>query len=365
MTLICDPPAALSLELARLRELVARHAPYDAVFTTRVPGITVARSTRTHEAMEHSVQQPALCIVAQGNKSVQIGAEQYTYNPDRMLVYAVNLPTAFWVTEASPSAPFLTVRVDLDPQFIAELALKLYPHGLPRLQDSRGVQMTAADPAIIHAAVHILETAENEWDARWVGPIILDELLMCLLLSPVGPVVAQLGRVDSGAQRVARAIEWIQGHLDKPLNIKVLAERAHLGVSTFYAHFKAVTTMSPLQFQKNLRLQEARRLLPSTSLDVGAISRQVGYASASQFSCDYSRLFGRTPSTEMTQGRARPSGLEGGHNGCKIKPYGKQAGSERGKWREGRAPGERREQEGEGPRAVLGGNTRWPQHHPL
>ncbi|WP_272976130.1 AraC family transcriptional regulator [Deinococcus geothermalis] len=323
MTLVCDPPAALSLELARLRELVARHALYDAVFTTRVPGITVARSTRTHEAMEHSVQQPALCIVAQGNKSVQIGAEQYTYNPDRMLVYAVNLPTAFWVTEASPSAPFLTVRVD------------------------------------------ILETAENERDARWVGPIILDELLMCLLLSPVGPVVAQLGRVDSGAQRVARAIEWIQGHLDKPLNIKVLAERAHLGVSTFYAHFKAVTTMSPLQFQKNLRLQEARRLLPSTSLDVGAISRQVGYASASQFSCDYSRLFGRTPRTEMTQGRARPSGLEGGHNGRKIKPYGKQAGSERGKWREGRAPGERREQEGEGPRAVLGGNTRWPQHHPL
>lgn len=303
------PPSSLALELARLRELVRLHAPYDAEFPLRVPGVAVARSTRTHEAIVHGVQQPALCIVAQGNKSVQIGTEQYAYNPDRMMVYAVNLPIAFRVTEASTNEPFLTFKLDLDLGRIAELSLKLYPHGLPRVQDSRAVQVTEANPAIINAAVRILETVENEREARWVGPMIVDEVLMRLLLSPVGPMVAQLGQVDSNAQRVARAIEWMQGHVAEPLNIEALAETVHMGVSTFHAHFKAVTGMSPLQFQKNLRLQEARRLLVATAMDAGAVSRQVGYASASQFTREYTRLFGNTPRTDMAQLRAGGGGL--------------------------------------------------------
>ncbi|MFB9993354.1 AraC family transcriptional regulator N-terminal domain-containing protein [Deinococcus oregonensis] len=291
-------------KLARLGDLIRQHAPYDAEFSLRVPGVAVARSTRTHEALVHSVQTPALCIVAQGNKSVHIGTEAYAYNPQHMMVYAVNLPIAFQVTNASAAEPFLTFKLDLEPQRIAELALKLYPNGLPRTQDNRGVQITEAQTTITDAAVRILETVANEREAQWIGPMLVDELLMRLLLGPAGSMVAQLGQVESNPQRVGRAIEWIQDHFDEPLNIDGLAELAHMGVSTFHAHFKGVTGMSPLQFQKNLRLQEARRLMVSTVMDAGTVSRQVGYASASQFTREYTRFFGSTPRRDMNQMRS-------------------------------------------------------------
>lgn len=288
-----------SADMQRLRNLIERHAPYDAEFPLRVPGVSVARATRGHDSLVHSVQRPALCIVAQGNKSVQLGGEQYEYNPDRMMVYAVNLPIAFQVTQASVRAPFLTFKLDLDPQRLAELALKLFPHGLPRNQGGRGVQVANTDLAVINAATRLMEAVENEREAQWIGPLIVDELLIRLLLSPVGPMVAQVGQVDSSTQRVSRAIEWIQGHFDEPLNIDALAELVHMGVSTFHAQFKAVTSMSPLQFQKNPRLQEARRLLVSTAMDAGTVGRQVGYASASQFTREYGRLFGQAPSRDI------------------------------------------------------------------
>ena len=301
-------PSPLTSQLARLRELLCTHAPYDGEFPSGVPCVAVARSSRTHESLFHSVQQPALCIVAQGSKSVFIGSAQYEYDPQRVMVYTVNLPIAFQITKASPSEPFLTFRLELDLQRIAELALKLYPYGLPKREDSRGVQITEANAAIINAAVRILETLENEREAKWIAPTIVDELLMRLLLSPAGPMVAQLGQVNSNTVRVARAIEWLQQHFDQPLDIGALADTVHMGVSTFHAHFKAVTGLSPLQFQKNLRLQQARRLLAATVLDAGAVSRQVGYASPSQFTREYVRFFGSTPRKDMTQ--LRP--LDGG-----------------------------------------------------
>ncbi|ULH17948.1 AraC family transcriptional regulator (plasmid) [Deinococcus sp. KNUC1210] len=302
-------PSPRAPDLARLRDLIRLYTPYDAEFPLRIPGVAVARSTQRHEALVHSVQQPALCIVAQGNKSVHIGAEQYEYDTDHMMVYAVNLPIAFQVTNASLSEPFLTFKVDLDPHRIAELTLKLYPHGLSRSQDPRGVQITDVNAAIIQTAVRILETVEHEREARWIGPMLVDELLMRLLLSPAGPMVAQLGQVESKTERVARAIEWIQNHLAEPLTIEVLAEQVHMGLSTFHAQFKAVTGLSPLQFQKNLRLQEARRLLVATVMDAGAVSREVGYASASQFTREYTRFFGNTPRRDMVHLRAGSSGL--------------------------------------------------------
>lgn len=301
--------SSISAEMTRLAELIRAYAPYDGEFPLRVPGVAVARSTRTHEALVHSVQKPALCIVAQGNKAVQIGPDLYEYNPEKLLVYAVNLPIAFQVTQASVQEPFLTFKLDLDPQRIAELALKLYPHGLPRTQEGRGVQLTENDPTMLNAAVRLLEVMPQEREARWIGPLIVDELPMRLLLSPAGPLVAQLGQGESNTGRIARSIAWIQDHFDEPLNIEQLAEQVHMGLSTFHAQFRAVTGHSPLQFQKNLRLQEARRLIVASVMDAGAVGRQVGYASASQFSREYTRLFGSTPRQDMTQFRVGGAGL--------------------------------------------------------
>lgn len=285
--------------MERLRDLIRRHAPYDAEFPLRVPGVAVARATRPHNVLLHSVQTPALCLVAQGRKSVHVGPDVYGYNPQHMLVYAVNLPIAFQVTQASAAQPFLTFKLDLDPPRIAEMVLKLYPHGLPRAPGSRGVQITDTDGAVVNAAIRLLEAVQDEREARWIGPLIVDELLMRVLLGPAGPMIAQLGQAGSNAGRVARATQWIQDHFDEPLDVSALATLAHMGVSTFHAHFRAVTSLSPLQFQKALRLQEARRLMVTAAMDAGTAGRQVGYASASQFTREYTRFFGSTPRRDV------------------------------------------------------------------
>ncbi|SMB77714.1 AraC family transcriptional regulator [Deinococcus hopiensis] len=293
---------------ARLAELIQRHTPYEGEFPLRVPGVFVAQTERTHRACAHSIQRPSLCIVAQGRKAVHIGSEHYEYDSQHMMVYAIHLPVAFQVTKASTDEPFLTFKLELNPERIAQLALKIYPHGLPCLLEGRAVQVTQTDPAIMNAVIRLLETIEDEREAKWIGPLITDELLMRLLLGPVGPMVAQMGHMESNTQRIERAIEWIQQHYGDPLNIEALAQLSHMGLSTFHARFKAVTGLSPLQFQKSLRLQEARRLMYSTGMDVGTVSRHVGYASTSQFTREYSRFFSNTPRQDMYQ--LRESGTE-------------------------------------------------------
>ncbi|GGJ78124.1 helix-turn-helix domain-containing protein [Deinococcus aquiradiocola] len=140
-------------------------------------------------------------------------------------------------------------------------------------------------------------------EARWIAPLVVEEMLLRLLLGPCGPLIAQMGRTDSNTQRIERAIGWIRQHFDQPLNIEHLAELTHLGSSTFHARFKAVTGFSPLQFQKHLRLQEARRVMLTSGADVGGVSRQVGYASASQFTREYARMFGRAPRQDLAVAR--------------------------------------------------------------
>lgn len=299
-------PSAMHLapppeELSRLAGLIRTYAPYDGDFPLHLPGVAVARSAHVNQHLQHSVQQPALCLVAQGNKSVQIGPDKYEYDPSRLMVYSVQLPVAFQVTQASVAEPFLTFKLNLDPQRMASLSLKLFPDGLQRVQENRGVHQTPSNAAIVNAASRLLEVMGNDREAALIGPLIVDELLIRLLMSPVGAQVAQLGQAESRVGRIARAIDWIQAHYDEPLEVEALAELVHMGVSTFHAHFKAVTSMSPLQFQKQVRLQEARRLLMASPVDATTASRQVGYQSASQFSREYSRLFGYTPSQDLAR----------------------------------------------------------------
>ncbi|WP_216326448.1 AraC family transcriptional regulator [Deinococcus aestuarii] len=304
-----DPlPGPGAGDLSRLAGLIRAFTPYDGEFPLRLPGVAVARSTRVHGHLQHSVQPSALCLVAQGNKSVQIGPDTYEYDPHRLMVYSVHLPVAFRVTRASAREPFLTFKLDLDPGRIAALSLRLFPHGLTRVQDRRGVHVTPSNAAIVNAATRLLEAMGDEREAAFIGPLIVDELLTRLLLSPVGAQVAQLGQAESRVGRVARAIEWIYAHYDEPLEVEALAAFVHLGVSTFHAHFKAVTSMSPLQFQKTVRLQEARRLMMAAPVDAATAGRQVGYQSASQFSREYSRLFGNTPARDSARLRGPGGG---------------------------------------------------------
>ncbi len=294
-------------KVAKLAGLVRAHTPYDGRFELRMPGVYAIRASRTNTELVHVVQRPALCIIAQGAKRVMLGQEVYEYDASSMMIYSVDLPLASQVTRASHAEPYLSFRLDLDPHKIAELVLKVYPHGLPHVQQSRAVCVTPADPGIFNAATRLVELMAQPDDAELLAPLVIDEIVIRLLRSPVGVRVAQIGLEDSGVHGVAKAVSWLRANFSQPVKVEELAELAHMSVSSFHQHFKAVTSISPLQYQKVLRLQEARRLMLSTMMDATVASRNVGYLSASQFSREYGRFFGSAPTRDIV--RLREQGI--------------------------------------------------------
>jgi AraC-like DNA-binding protein len=286
-------------DVVKLASLIRAYTPHDGRFELRIPGVHAIRVSRTNPDLVHALQQPALCIVAQGAKSVLLGQEVYEYDASRMLVYSVDLPVAAQVTKASPSEPYLSFKLNLDPHKIAELVLKVYPHGLPRVQESRAVYVGQADMRIVNAATRLLELMAQPGDAELLAPLVVEEILIRLLRSSIGVRVAQIGLAESGVHGVAKAVAWLRANFSQAIKIEELAKLAHMSVSSFHQHFKAVTSMSPLQFQKVLRLQEARRLMLSMMVDAGTASWRVGYQSPSQFSREYGRFFGSAPTKDI------------------------------------------------------------------
>ena len=288
-------------DLARLAGLIRAHTPHDGRFELRIPGVYAIRASRTNTELVHAVQQPALCIVAQGAKRLLLGQEVYEYDASQMIIFSVDLPVAAQVTRAGRAEPYLGFRLDLDPHKVAELVLKVFPHGLPRVHESRAICLTQADVNIFNAATRLVELLAQPGDAELLAPLVIDEILIRLLRSPVGVRVAQIGLADSGVQGVAKAVSWLRANFSQPMKVEELAGLAHMSVSSFHQHFKSVTSMSPLQYQKVLRLQEARRLMLSTITDASAASWQVGYQSASQFSREYNRFFGSAPTRDIAR----------------------------------------------------------------
>ena len=230
-----------------------------------------------------------------------VGREVYEYHPSRIIVFSVDVPVASQVTRASLSEPFLCLRLDLDPQEVAKLVLKVYPQGLPPVHESGGVYVGQADANIINAAIRLVELMAHAGDAELLAPLVVDEILIRLLRSPIGVRVAQIGLANSAVYGVARAVSWLRANFSRPMKVEELARLANMSVSSFHQHFKSVTSMSPLQYQKVLRLQEARRLMLSPMMDAGTASRHVGYVSASQFSREYGRFFGSTPTRDIAR----------------------------------------------------------------
>jgi AraC-like DNA-binding protein len=299
--LLAETNGSSEPNLSRLAGLIRAHTPYDGRFELRIPGVYAIRASRTNTEMVHVVQRPALCIIAQGAKRVMLGQEVYEYDASSMMIYSVDLPLASQVTRASHTEPYLSFRLDLDPHKVAELVLKVYPHCLPRVQQSRAVCVTPADPGIFNAVTRLVELMAQPNDAELLAPLVIDEILIRLLRSPAGVRVAQIGLEDSGMNGVAKAVSWLRANFSQPVKVEELAELAHMSVSSFHQHFKSVTSMSPLQYQKTLRLQEARRLMLSTMMDASTACWHVGYLSASQFSREYGRFFGSAPTKDIAR----------------------------------------------------------------
>jgi len=288
-------------DTSQLAGLLAAYAPHDGSFDLRIPGLMVSRISRVNKECVHALRVSSLCIVASGAKTVIVGDEVYEYDAAQMIVFSVALPVAAQVTQASPANPYLSLRLELDPRKIAELVLKVYPRGLPPVQERNAVYLTPTDESIVNAATRLMECLAHPGDAELLAPLITDEILIRLLRSPIGIRVAQMGFAESSVYRVETAISWLRENYSQSMKVEELAEMVHMSVSSFHEHFKAVTSMSPLQYQKVLRLQEARRLMLSTMIDAGAASQRVGYLSASQFSREYSRFFGSAPTRDIAR----------------------------------------------------------------
>jgi AraC-like DNA-binding protein len=294
------PSAAAVHKLARL---LGAYAPYDGRFELALRGVYAFRTSRPYREPVHATLPPALCVIAQGAKIVMLGREVYEYDASRMLVYSVDLPIAAQVVRASRSEPYLGFKLELDPYKVAELAVRVFPDGVPR-RSNRGLCTVEATDDMIDAVARLLELMAQPGDADLLAPLVVDEILIRLLRSPVGYRVAQIGHAGSRLQRIAKAIAWIRANFSQPMSVQALADLVHMSVSSFHQHFKAVTSMSPLQYQKVLRLQEARRLMLSGMMDAGTAGLRVGYLSASQFSREYGRLFGSSPTKDVARLRA-------------------------------------------------------------
>jgi AraC-like DNA-binding protein len=295
---------AREADLAKLAGLIRAYAPHDGGFPLRIPGLYLSRYSRISPACTHGLTLPCLSIIAQGAKAVTVGQEVYEYDSSRMLVYSVALPVAAQIAEASAAVPYLALRLDLEPQKIAELVLKVFPHGVPPAPERKAVYITPLDANVVSAVVRLMETLAQPSDAELIGPLVVDEILIRLLRSPIGVRVAQMGFAESSVHRIAKAITWLRANYSQPMKVEELAEQVHMSVSSFHEHFKSVTSMSPLHYQKVLRLQEARRLMLAAVMDASAASQQVGYLSASQFSREYSRFFGSAPTKDIAKFRS-------------------------------------------------------------
>ncbi|HEY3284241.1 MAG TPA: AraC family transcriptional regulator [Armatimonadota bacterium] len=274
---------------------IARAVPMDATVQP-VKGLHLARVSAMTGRI-HGVAHPSFCMVPQGSKEVYLGEERHRYDPYHYLLATVELPIAAQVLEASKERPYLSLRLDLDAALVASVMLEA---GLPApRRDAASVRALDVSPLgadLLDAAVRLVRLVEASPAAvRVLLPLVTREVVFHLLAGEQGARLRHIAVLGGHTERIARAIERLRSDYDKPLRIEALAKEIGMSPSAFHEHFKAVTALSPLQFQKHLRLQEARRLLLGRDVDAATAGHQVGYEDASQFSKEYKRLFGDPP----------------------------------------------------------------------
>ena len=277
-----------------LASLIGRHATENGTNPTGIARLNLIRGSRP-TGPRHALHAPALCIVARGKKRVIVGDEAHLYGPDQYLIVSVDLPVVAQVLEADPENPYLCFRLDLDAAVIGELLAEAGPGAAPVKGAGPGLSLSPADPGLLDAVVRLVRLLDAPGDAEVLAPLAEREILYRLLTGDQGPTVRQIALPDGKMGQVGRAIGWIKEHYREPFSVEAVASEARMSTSALHHHFKAVTSMSPLQYQKRLRLQEARRLILGSSLDAAEAGFSVGYDSPSQFSREYSRLFGAPP----------------------------------------------------------------------
>ncbi|MGR4869389.1 AraC family transcriptional regulator N-terminal domain-containing protein [Variovorax sp. LARHSF232] len=301
------------LRRAELAACVDRMTTGEGVQATAIPRLGLIRVSSCNE-LSHTLHEPALCLPVQGRKRVLLAGEVTIYDADDYLIVSQDVPISSQVIDASREAPYLCVKLAFSPAEVAALMLDIGQQPPAPTREaaacSRALYTAATNLPLLDAVLRLVRLLDTPRDIAALAPLVRREILYRLLCGEEGWRLAQIGMPDGQGPRIAQVIGWLRAHYREPLKIEQLAATVHMSGSSLHRHFKAVTAMSPLQYQKHLRLQEARRLMLAEGADATSAGYHVGYESASQFSREYARMFGAPPARDMR--RMRQSALDAG-----------------------------------------------------
>ena len=282
--------------MTALLDAVRRHAETHAdaaggLAQTPIPGLTTVRATAP-SGLVHAISRPLVCLVLQGSKQVTVGARSFAFGAGDSLLITADVPTVSQITRASIAAPYFSLVLELDPAVIAELTVQMRA---VLVADHAPVRVEPTDAEVADAALRLMRLLDRPSSLPVLQAQLVRELQYWLLAGRHGTAIRQLGWPDGHARRVARAVAVLRAEFARALPVEQLAAVAGMSLSSFHQHFRAVTSLSPLQFQKQLRLIEARRLMLSEGTAASSAAFTVGYESVSQFTREYGRMFGSPP----------------------------------------------------------------------
>lgn len=290
---------------ANREELVERiaRAIRDDGTVRPLAGLMLRRASAPTE-LGHGASHPSFCVIAQGCKEVLLGDNRYRYDSAHYLIATAALPIASRIAEASPERPYLGFVLTLDPAVVGSVLVEAGQRALQRSSAVTAIDVSPLDAGLLDAVVRLVRLADSPAEARFLTPLVTREIVYRLLVGAQGGRIGQIAALGGATQRIAEAIERLRKDFDQPLRIEDIANDLGMSVSGFHHHFRTLTAMSPLQFQKQLRLQEARRLMLGEGMDAASAGYRVGYGDASHFTREYKRLFGAPPMRDVEHLRA-------------------------------------------------------------
>jgi len=278
-----------------MTSIIARYAERDGESGTAIENLHLFKGS-CPTRLQHMAYKPGFSLVLQGSKRLMVGSDVHVYGAGQYVLTSLDLPVASHVTQATADLPYLCFTLFIDSEKLTDLLSKTKIQRVqPSPDDARGLVVKAAPPELLDASARLLRLLDNPQDIPAMAPLIQQEISYRLLSGPDGPRLLDMTLAESQSHKVARAVAWLRTNFVQPLRIEDLADRVSMSASSLHHHFKAVTAMTPMQYQKQLRLHEARRLLLTEHVDVATAGYRVGYQSPSQFSREYSRLYGLPP----------------------------------------------------------------------
>lgn len=286
----------------RLIDRLVQRMPAPGSYPTEIEAFSLHRRDETNQP-ESCFFQPTITLLIQGRKRTIVGTEEYDYGEGQCLVNSLDLPSTNYIYEASPEKPFLVMALNINKSLATQLAAEIPPAMRVESDEEKNISIAKADQDVVDAFIRLLELLDKPDQIPVLAPMIIREIHYRMLIGPQGGFMRMVNTLGSQSNQIAQAINWLKDHYREPLQVDELARKVNMATSTFHRHFKQVTTLSPLQYQKRLRLYEAQRLMLVENEYAANACMAVGYESPTQFNREYKRLFGEPPSRDISRVR--------------------------------------------------------------